>query len=53
MASQVDLFLLNTSIVVNVINIHGSFYRLVLDLNIYLYCFLKDFDQVIELLLNN
>jgi DNA-binding beta-propeller fold protein YncE len=50
---QVDKFLFNTSMVVNVMNVNGSCYGLFIDMNNYLYCSLKNFHQVVKLLLNN
>ncbi len=50
---QVDQFLFNTSTVITVMNVNGSCYGLFIDMNNYLYCSLKDFHQVVKLLLNN
>ncbi|CAF3980133.1 unnamed protein product [Rotaria sp. Silwood2] len=50
---RVDKFIFNTSNIVTVMNINGSCYSLFLDIKNYLYCSLKDFHQVVKILLNN
>ncbi|CAF3751894.1 unnamed protein product, partial [Rotaria sp. Silwood1] len=50
---RVDKFIFNTSNSVTVMNTNGSCFGLFLDITNYLYCSLRDFHQVVKLLLNN
>ncbi|CAF1362758.1 unnamed protein product [Adineta steineri] len=50
---RVDKFTFNTSNVITVMNVNGSCYGLFIDSMNNLYCSLKDFHQVVTLLLNN
>jgi len=50
---RVDKFISTTNATTTVMNISGSCYGLFVDLNNYLYCSMKDFHQVVKLLLNN
>ncbi len=50
---RVDQILFNTSTTSAVMRVNGSCYGLFIDLNNYLYCSMKDYHQVVKLLLNN
>ncbi|CAF0860523.1 unnamed protein product [Adineta steineri] len=50
---RIDKFTFNTSNVITVMNVSGSCYGLFIDSINNLYCSLKDFHQVVKLLLNN
>lgn len=50
---RVGKSLFNTSMTITVMNVNGSCYGLFIDLNNYLYCSLKDFHQVVKVLLNS
>ena len=50
---RVSRSLFNTNTTTTAMNVNGSCYGLFIDLNNYLYCSLKDFHQVVKLLLNN
>lgn len=50
---RVDKFVSSSNTTTSVMNVNGSCYGLFVGLNNYLYCSMKDFHQVVKLLLNN
>ena len=50
---RVDKFLFNSSTVVTVMSVNGTCFGLFIDINNYLYCSLRDFHQVVKVLLNS
>ena len=50
---RVDQILFNTSTTVAVMRVNGSCYGLFIDVNNYLYCSMRDYHQVMKILLNN